>query len=221
MHDRSVTFTGLFLHLESLMKLYTKPGACSTADHIALQWTGGPFEVQVMTAAELKAPEYLRINPAGAVPAIEDGDFILTQNAAIMGYIADSFPGAGLAGDGSPRQRAQAARWLSFVNSDVHPAFLPLFAPGRFIGDDSQYDAIRQAARTRLRGLFETADQQLGKHEWLAGFRSFADPYLYITLRWAGNVGVDLGGLDHLAAFKQRMQADAGVQAALKAEGLS
>ncbi|MGX5729774.1 glutathione S-transferase N-terminal domain-containing protein [Pseudoxanthomonas beigongshangi] len=202
------------------MKLYSKPGACSTADHIALQWTGQPFEVKVMTAAEMKAPEYLAINPTGAVPAIVDGDFVLTQNAAIMGYIADSFPQAGLGGDGSARQRAEAARWLSFVNSDVHPAFTPLFAPGKFIADESEFDAIKAAARKRLRGLFESANQRLEGRDWLAGFRSFADPYLYITLRWAGNVGVDLAGLDNLAAFRQRMEADPGVQAALKAEGL-
>ncbi len=202
------------------MKLYSKPGACSTADHIALQWTGQPFEVKVMTAAEMKAPEYLAINPTGAVPAIVDGDFVLTQNAAIMGYIADSFPQAGLGGDGSARQRAEAARWLSFVNSDVHPAFTPLFAPGKFIADESEFDAIKAAARKRLRGLFESANQRLEGRDWLAGFRSFADPYLYITLRWAGNVGVDLAGLDNLAAFRQRMEADPGVQAALQAEGL-
>lgn len=202
------------------MKLYSKPGACSTADHIALQWTGQPFELKVMTAAEMKAPEYLAINPTGAVPAIVDGDFVLTQNAAIMGYIADRYPQAGLGGDGSAQQRAEAARWLSFVNSDVHPAFTPLFAPGKFIADESEHDAIRAAARKRLRGLFESADQRLEGRQWLAGFRSFADPYLYITLRWAGNVGVDLDGLDNLAAFRQRMEADPGVQAALKAEGL-
>lgn len=202
------------------MKLYTKPGACSTADHIALQWTGQPFEVKVMTAAEMKTPEYLAINPTGAVPAIVDGDFVLTQNAAIMGYIADSFPQAGLGGDGSPQQRAEAARWLSFVNSDVHPAFTPLFAPGKFIADEAEFDAIKAAARKRLRGLFESANQRLQGRDWLAGFRSFADPYLYITLRWAGNVGVDMTGLDNLAAFRQRMEADPGVQAALKAEGL-
>lgn len=173
------------------MKLYSKPGACSTADHIALQWTGQPFELKVMTAAEMKAPEYLAINPTGAVPAIVDGDFVLTQNAAIMGYIADRYPQAGLGGDGSAQQRAEAARWLSFVNSDVHPAFTPLFAPGKFIADESEFDAIKATARKRLRGLFESANQRLEGRQWLAGFRSFADPYLYITLRWAGNVGVE------------------------------
>jgi len=202
------------------MKLYTKPGACSTADHIALQWTGGPFEVKVMTADEMKAPAYLAINPTGAVPAIEDGDFVLTQNAAIMGYIADSFPQAGLAGDGSPQQRATAARWLAFVNSDVHPAFSPLFGPSKFIGDESQFDAIKVAARKRVRGVFEIANKQLAGREWLAGFRSYADPYLFITLLWADKLGIDLADLTNLTEFKQRMEADAGVQAALKAEGL-
>ncbi len=203
------------------MKLYSKPGACSTADHIALYWTGQPFDVQLMDRDTLKSPEFLKINPAGSVPALVDGDFTLTQNAAIMGYIADSFPQAGLAGDGSPRQRAEAARWLSFVNSDVHPAFVPLFAPTRFIADEGQKDALAAAARKRLRTLFELADQQLADKPWLAGFRSFADPYFYITLRWAAGAKVDLSGLENVAAYTKRMDADAGVQAALKAEGLA
>lgn len=203
------------------MKLYSKPGACSTADHIALQWTGQPFEVELLDKDTLKAPAFLAINPAGSVPAVVDGDFVLTQNAAILGYIADTCPQAGLTGDGSPKQRAEATRWLSFVNSDLHPAFKPLFGPGNFIGDEAQYGAIRATALKRLRGLFERADQQLEGRQWLAGFRSFADPYLYVTLRWAAGAKVDLSGLDNLAAFKQRMEADPGVQATLKAEGLN
>jgi len=203
------------------MKLYSKPGACSTADHIALQWTGQPFEVELLDKDTLKAPPFLALNPAGSVPVVVDGDFVLTQNAAIMGYIADTHPQAGLTGDGSPKQRAEATRWLSFVNSDLHPAFKPLFAPGAFIEDDTHYDALRAAARKRLRALFERADAQLADRPWLAGFRSFADPYFYITLRWAAGAKIDLSGLDNLAAFKQRMEADTGVQAVLKAEGLS
>ncbi|MBU8975310.1 MULTISPECIES: glutathione S-transferase N-terminal domain-containing protein [unclassified Lysobacter] len=203
------------------MKLYTKPGACSTADHIALQWTGQPFALEILDKETMKAPAYLAINPSGAVPAIVDGDFVLTQNAAIMGYIADTFPEAGLAGDGSPRQRGEAARWLAFVNSDIHPAFKPLFGPAAFIADEAQHDAVRDAARKRVRGLFESADRQLAGKQWIAGFRSYADPYLYITLRWADGLGIDLSGLANLASFKARMEADPGVQKALKIEGLA
>ncbi|HJW45863.1 MAG TPA: glutathione S-transferase N-terminal domain-containing protein [Lysobacter sp.] len=203
------------------MKLYSSPGACSTADHIVLQWTGRPFEVEVVTREQRQSPEYLAINPAGAVPALRDGDYILTQNAAILGYIADTWPEARLAGDGSAKQRAEANRWLAFVNSDLHPAFKPIFGPGRYIADEAQHDAVKEQCRKLVRTLFERADNQLAGKQWLAGFRSYADPYLFITLRWAANNAIDLSGLDNLAAFKRRMEADAGVQAALKAEGLS
>lgn len=207
------------------MKLYTKPGACSTADHIALQWTGQPFELEVMNAETLKEPAFLAINPAGAVPAITDGaagggQFVLTQNAAIMGYIADTYPEARLAGDGSAQQRAAATKWLAFCNSDLHPSFTPLFAPGAFIADATQHAAIKDAARQRIRKNFETANTALEGQQWLAGFRSVADPYLYVTLRWADALKIDLSDLANVVAFKQRMDADPGVQAALKAEGL-
>lgn len=208
------------------MKLYTKPGACSTADHIALQWAGQPFEVQVMDVNSMKDAAYLAINPSGSVPAITDvcadgEQFVLTQNAAIMGYIADSAPDAKLVGDGSAQQRGLATKWLAFCNSDVHPAFKPLFGPGIFSEDANHHDAINAAARKRVRHLFESANTALeGKH-WLAGFRSVADPYFYVTLRWADAMKIDVSDLANVVAFKQRMEADAGVQAALRAEGLA
>ena len=203
------------------MKLYTLPGACSLSCHISLQWTGAPFDVHVLARDELKSPAYLAINPAGSAPALVDGDFRLTQNAAIAGYIADLHPSAGLAGDGSPRQRAEAMRWLAFCNADLHPAFHPLFGPARFLADETQFDALKATARERIRGIFERAERQLEGRDWLAGFRSFADPYLYVTLRWASKTGVDLTGFDNLATFVGRMEADDGVQAALRAEGLA
>ncbi|HEY2346215.1 MAG TPA: glutathione S-transferase N-terminal domain-containing protein [Xanthomonadaceae bacterium] len=201
------------------MKLYTKPGACSLSDHIALEWIGKPFDVKVMSAAELKQPEYLAINPAGAVPALTDGDWALTQNAAILNYLAETNPESGLNGT-SPQLRAETNRWLAFLNADVHPAFHPLFGSTAFLEDDAIIEKTKAQARRKLRTLFERADRQLDGRDWLTGTRSIADPYLYVTLRWAGKVGVDLGGLDHLAAFRQRMEADAGVQRALKTEGL-
>ena len=107
------------------------------------------------------------------------------------------------------------------MNSDVHPAYLPLFAPAAFHGDADHHDGVRDAARKRLRGLYERADKRLEAHDWLAGFRSFADPYLYVTLGWAARTCVDLSGLERLQAFKARMDQDPGVLATLKAEGLA
>lgn len=73
--------------------------------------------------------------------------------------------------------------------------------------------------RKQLRALFEHADAQLAGRDWLAGSRSIADPYLFVVTQWA-KTRVDLSGLDNLARFDARMAADAGVQAAMKAEGL-
>lgn len=201
------------------MKLYYTPGACSMADHIALEWIGKPYEAERISKDQRKSPEYLKINPAGAVPALQVGDWVLTQNAAILNFLADSFPESGLGGDGSPKSRAEVNKWLSFANSDIHPAFHPLFGLTGYLGDEGA-EKTKDAARKKLRGLFERADQQLAGNDWLTGSRSIADPYLLVVTRWAKATGVDLSGLDHLDRFVKNMEADAGVQKVLKDEGL-
>jgi glutathione S-transferase len=203
------------------MKLYYSPGACSLADHIALEWIGQPYEAIRMSRNELKAPAYLKINPAGAVPAFEQDGWVLTQNAAILNYLADSFPQAGLGGDGTPRGRAEVNKWLALVNSDIHPTFHPLFGSTAYLGDEALVDKSKDAARTKLRGLFERVDAQLAGKDWISGNRSIADPYLYVVSRWAKAQGIDLAGLDNLARFVARMEADPAVQKVLKDEGLS
>ena len=202
------------------MKLYTKPGACSLADHIALRWIGKPFEVQVMDAAGIKTPEYLKLNPAGAVPVLQVDDWALTQNAAILNFLADSYPESGLGGDGTPRSRAEINRWLAFLNADVHPAFHPIFGSTRYLGEDAMIEKSKDNARAKLRGLFERLDTQLAGKNWLTCARSIADPYLFVTLRWAKATRVDLSGLQNLESFFARMRADADVAAAMEVEGL-
>ncbi|WP_201314209.1 glutathione S-transferase N-terminal domain-containing protein [Dyella sp. EPa41] len=203
------------------MKLYYLPGACSLADHIVLEWIGRPYETYRVAREELGTPDYLRIHPSGAVPALQDDDgWVLTENAAILNYLADLNPEAKLGGDGSPRGRAEANRWLAFINSDLHPLFRPVFRPERFIDDEAAQEALRAKSIARLRGYYERLDAQLDGKDWLTGSRSFADPYLFVVLRWAMARGVDLGGLDNLARFHQRMLEDAGVKAAMRQEGL-
>lgn len=204
------------------MKLYYSPGACSLADHIALEWTGKPYEAVRVTREERYQPEYLAINPAGAVPALEHDGWVLTQNAAILNYIADLHPESGLGGDGSAKSRAEVNKWLAFANSDVHPAFHPIFGSTAYLEDAALIDKSKDAARAKVRKLYERAEEQLKSSQWIAGdARSIADPYLYVTYRWARGAGVDLSGLDHLAAFAARIEADPAVQKVLKDEGLS
>jgi glutathione S-transferase len=202
------------------MKLYTKPGACSMADHIALRWIGKPFDLQVMEAAGMKTPEFLKLNPAGAVPVLELDGWVLTQNAAILNFLADTFPESGLGGDGTPRSRAEINRWLAFLNADLHTAFHPMFGSTRYLGDEAMIEKSKTNARQKLRELYERVDAQLAGKDWLTGSRSIADPYLFVTLRWARATQVDLSGLENLAKFFERMRADADVAATMAAEGL-
>jgi glutathione S-transferase len=203
------------------MKLYYLPGACSLADHIALEWIGQPYETYRVAREELGSADYLRINPAGVVPALQEDDgWVLTENAAILNYLADKYPHAGLGGDGSARSRAEVNRWLAYINSDLHPAFRPVFRPERFIDGEAAQASLRSTALVKLRRYYERLNTQLADKDWLTGARSFADPYLFVVLNWAKGKGVDLSGLDNLARFHQRMLEDAGVKAAMQQEGL-
>lgn len=202
-----------------MLILYTKPGACSLADHIVLHWVGAAFEARVVDSTMMKSAGFLALDPAGSVPVLTDGDWVLTQNAAILGYLADRFPEAGLGGDGSPRGRAEVNRWLATLNADLHPAFQPLFGATRYLEDADAIERTRRHAMATIRGLFERVDAQLAGRDYLVGTRSIADPYLFVILRWARRLQLDLGGLDHLRAFEMRMAADNGVLEALAAEG--
>ena len=203
------------------MKLYYSPGTCALADHIALEWIGKPFETTRLSKEDRQTPEYLAINPAGAVPALDVDGWILTQNVAILNYLADTNPDAKLGGDGTPKGRAEVNRWLSFANSDVHPLFKVFFGSVNFLEDPALIEKAHDNARKSLRTLFERADKQLAGNDWIAGTRSIADPYLFVVLRWARAVKVDLSGLDHLHAFFERMRKDPGVEKALEEEGLA
>lgn len=202
------------------MKLYSFPGSCALATHIVLAWIDKPYEVQMIQKDDLGKPEMLKLNPNHQVPILDDGGWVLYENAAILNYLADKFPEAKLGGDGTPRSRAEVNRWLAIVNSDVHPAYKPLFGSTAYLEDAAAVDKTKDNARKVLRHYFEQFDAQLGKHDWLAGERSIADPYLFVTLRWARAVKVDLSGLENLKNFEKRMRADPDVQKALKAENL-
>lgn len=202
------------------MKLYSFPGSCALGTHIVLEWIGKPYHLELIKKTDLDTPALRKLNPNHQVPILDDNGWVLYENAAILNYLADSFPEAGLGGDGTPKGRAEVNRWLAMINSDVHPAYKPLFGATNYLGDESAIAKTHDAARKQLRGYFERLNKQLEGRDWLTGKRSIADPYLFVVLRWARGAKVDLSGLDNLRKFEQRMNADAGVQRALKAQGL-
>lgn len=104
-----------FLYTETNTQLHYMPGAFPLAAHIVLEWMDAPFEIVEVKREALKNPEYLRLNPMGAVPTLEDGDLVLNENVAILLYLAETHPQAHLADADDPRSRAQVNHWLELT----------------------------------------------------------------------------------------------------------
>ena len=203
------------------MKLYGLPGACSLVDHIALNWIGKPFEYIPVAREALKVAPFTDISPLGAVPAIDDDGFTLTQNIAILEYLAEKHPEAKLLGGDSLKARSEARLWLGLCNSDIHKTFTMIFGAARLMAEKPAQDELAASASKRVRDLYAVADKHLDSRDWLSDGRSVADAYLYVTTRWAKAKNIDLSGMQNIEAHFQRISADPAVAAALKTEGLN
>jgi glutathione S-transferase len=200
------------------MRLYTMPGACSLAANIALREAGVPFDIVKISHRTHKSAEGVDINEVnskGYVPALVlDNGELLTENAALLPYIADLNPAAQLAPANGTLERYRLTEWLAFINSEVHKSFSPLFAP-------NAPEDMKQYARGNLIKRLAWVADQLGSKPYLMGEHfTVADAYLFVVLSWAGHVAVDLGTWPNLTAFQERVSARPHVVEALTSEGL-
>ena len=202
------------------MKLYSFSYSCALSCHLALLWSKLPFELQQITHEDLASAEIRALNPAGKVPILTDNELVLSQSSAILNYIAERAPEAGLSGT-TPAERAQTNMWLGLLTSDLHPAYSTLFKVSRWLKDEQAADLVKQQAKASIRQLYEQIDAQLAGREWLTGTRSIADAYLFVTLLWAGLLKIDLSGLENLTAFSARLHVTPEAQQVLRAAGIA
>ncbi|MFM2119445.1 MAG: hypothetical protein RL722_913 [Pseudomonadota bacterium] len=200
------------------MKLYYSPGACSLSPHIVLREAGIPFELVLASTKTKKladGSDYLAINPKGQVPLLElDGGERLSEGPAIVQYVADQVPAKGLAPAAGTLARYRVQEWLNFITSELHKGFSPLFAP------DTPAD-FKPICVNRLLARLGYVNEQLEGKAYLTGDQfTVADAYLFVVSGWGQYVGVDIAGLKHLVAFRERVAARPAVQEALRAEGL-
>ncbi len=198
------------------MKLYFSPGACSLCPHIVLLEAGLTVETVKVNLKTHQLPDgsdYYAVNPRGYVPLLEldDGQRV-TENAAIVQYLADHAADRGLLPPPSTLARTRVQEWLAFVGSELHKGFSPLFNPA--LPEDA-----RPLFRKKLVERFTWVDRQLAGKSYLMGETfTVADAYLFVITGWAPRVGVDLAGLEALAAYQTRVGQRPAVQAALRAE---
>jgi len=201
------------------MKLYYSPGACSLSPHIALHEAGLAFEPVLASTKTHKlqdGTDYYGINPLGYVPLLElDDGTLLREGPAIVQYIADLAPTKNLAPAAGTLQRYRLQEWLTFIGTEIHKSFSPLFNP-------ATPDDYKTISRDKLASRLKWVDGQLEGKQYLMGEHfSVADGYLFTVTNWAKPTGVDISGLSHLLAWRERVSARPAVQTALKAEGLA
>ena len=200
------------------MRLYYSPGACSLSPHIVSRELGLSLDLQKVSTKDKTMDgggDYWKVNPKGYVPALElDNGQVLTEGPAIVQYLADQKPDAGLAPRPGSFDRYKLQEWLNFITSEIHKQFSPLFRPNT--PDD--YKAI---AKQNLANRFEWLDKQLAGKQFLMGNTfSVADAYLFTVLNWTKPTQIDTSKWPNLQAYMQRVASRPKVQEAMKAEGL-
>lgn len=197
------------------MELYFSPLACSMSSRITLYEAGASaqlIEVDPKTKRTLDGADFLAVNPLGLVPVLrtDTGD-LLTENAAILQYIADRFPAAALAPSaGLGRSRLQ--QWLSFVGTELHKAlFAPLFDP-----------KLAEVAKARVLEKGESrlahVDRHLAGRDFLLDGFTVADAYLFTVLNWNIATPVDLGRWPAVRDYYTRLKTRPSIARALSEE---
>ena len=198
------------------MDLYFAPLACSLATRIALYEAGaqaGFIQVDTHRKQLRDGSDFRHVNALGQVPVLRtDQGWLLTENTAILPYVADQFASAQLAPPAGTAERARMQQWLGFVGTELHKAiFVPLLDPST-PADVKTY--ARDKAALRL-GVLQA---HLAQREFLLERFSVADAYLFTVLNWAQYSGVDLAGWPEVDAYYRRIAQRPHVARALAEE---
>jgi glutathione S-transferase len=199
------------------MKLYYAPGACSLSPHIVAEEAGISLDLEKVNLGTHKTDsgeDFYAVNPKGYVPALKlDDGSILTEGPAIVQYLADRKPGSHLAPENGTLARYKLQEWLTFINSEIHKNFGPLFGAAS--------EEVKADSKAKIAKRFDYVNKELAGKEYLLGTNfTAADAYLFVMLTWANHLKIDLTPYSNLHTFFARVFARPKVHAAMKAEGL-
>jgi glutathione S-transferase len=218
--------------MSTALKLFYSPGACSLAPHIALEEAGAAFTAVLVDfkSTEQRSPAYLKVNPKGRVPALvtsgAGGDWTLTENPAILQYIAQLHPAANLWPANLQRQ-AQCLEWMAWLSSGVHVTYAHVRRAERYATSEAALADVRATGHKATRTIWTDVEAKLAQHKgpWVAGDQfTVVDPYVFIFWTWGrgSHLGYDMAkDFPAWTAHAQRMLARPAVQRVLAREGLA
>jgi len=201
---------------------YYSPGACSLVSHIALEEAEAPHQAHLINLAkgDHHSDEFRQINPHARVPALATSEGVITENIAILNYIADVYEADGSVPRGDPYQTARCNQLLGWFASTVHVAFAQMFRPVRFSPDDAIHAGIVEGGRAALTSHFNELDDLCGAG-WLAGDTfTAADSYAAVFYGWATRAKFDMSVYPRWSSLVGRVIERPAVARTLQLEGL-
>ena len=201
------------------MKLYYSKGACSLAPHIIIRELALACDfisVDLATKNTSVGEDFHKINPKGSVPALQlDNGEILTENAVIQQYLADTHKAYELLPQLGDFSRYRVLEWLNFASTDLHKGFSPLF--NKDVPQDVKDKIFKPLLERRLNYL----NLHLHGKKFLVGNHlTLPDVYVFVTLNWLGHVGMDIKSWPNLETYHQDIRQRPAVILAFADEGL-
>lgn len=204
------------------MKLFYAPNTCALASHIALEEAGAEFTLVRLDfrANEQRQPDYLAINPKGRVPALATDRGVLTENVAILAFIAQRYPDARLAPLHDPFGFAEAQAFNSYLASTVHVAHAHGRRGYRWADNQSSFDDMKRKLPESMGACFELIERKMFRGPWVMGEAyTICDPYLFTIAEWLEGDGVDPARFPKVHDHRRRMYERPAVKRALAEEG--
>ncbi|MDQ0462308.1 glutathione S-transferase [Caulobacter ginsengisoli] len=190
-----------------MLILYTRTGSCSLASHIALEEAGAAYETREMdfSVQQQRSPEYLALNPKGRIPALVTDRGVLSENLAILAYIAQAFPQARLAPT-DPFEFGRAQAINAYLSSTVHVAHAHRHRGYRWADDPAAHEAMRAKVASNMAECFTLIETEMLEGPWVLGEAySICDPYLFTIAGWLEGDGVDPAQFPKVSAHMARM----------------
>ena len=205
------------------LTLYSTPGSCAVAAHVALELVAADYEaVQLdFSKNEQRAATFLRINPKGRVPALVTEHGVLTETPAVLLFIAESHPTRGMTALHNLWERAKACEFNSYMGSTVHVNYAHKTRPYRWADDESAQAAMRAKAPRNFAECFALIEREMLRGPWVLGEQlSVCDAYLFTIAQWLPSAGVDIAAypkVNRAVRALQEMPAVERVMAAYRA----
>jgi glutathione S-transferase len=205
-----------------MLKLYYAPATCALASHITLAEAGASYTTEKIDFKinQQNSPEYLKINPKGRVPSLVTDRGILTETPAMLAYLAQSFPQAGLAPLDDAFAFAQVQALNSYLCSTVHVAHAHKMRGARWATEEISFADMKRMVPKTVGACFALIERNMLRGPWVMGeIYTICDPYLYTIALWLEGDGVDLADLPKVADHRKRMAERPAVQKALAEQG--